>query len=105
MTAANKYPLALRILQSLAPDAVAEHRFHPVRKWRLDMAIPSRMVAIEIDGGVWSGGRHSGGAGQVKDMEKGNHAAILGWRVLHFTPQQIRKGEWVTMVKQILGAA
>lgn len=103
MTAVDKYPMAMRILLSLAPDAVAEHRFHPVRKWRFDMAVPSRMIAIEIDGGVWSGGRHSGGAGQIKDFEKGNAAAVLGWRVLHYTPQQIKKGEWVEQVRQILG--
>lgn len=105
MTSANKYPMALRILASFAPDAVAEHRFHPVRRWRFDLAIPSRMVAIEVDGGVWSGGRHSGGAGQIKDMEKHNHAAMLGWRILRFTPRQMRESEWVAQVKRTIGAA
>ncbi len=82
-------PILLAALRSDFPDAVEEHRFHPVRKWRFDLAIPSALVAVEIDGGVWSGGRHSGGAGQIKDMEKLNAAAILGWRVLRFTPQQL----------------
>lgn len=57
------------------------------------------MVAIEQDGGVWTRGRHSRGAGQIADMEKLNEAALLGWRVGRFTPQQVRKGlaaEWVS---------
>ena len=70
------------------PDAVAEHRFHHVRRWRFDFAIPSSRIAIEIDGGVWIKGRHSGGQGQIDDMEKFNTAAIYGWRTLKFTPQQ-----------------
>ena len=84
--------LATSILARLRqdhPDAVAEHRFHPIRKWRFDFAVPSSRIAIEIDGGVWAGGRHSGGAGQIKDMEKFNMAAIYGWRVMKYTPQQI----------------
>ena len=72
----------------LGVDAVRELRFHPRRRWRFDYAIPSRMVAIEIDGGVWQYGRHNRASGYVKDMEKMNEAAALGWLVLHFTPQQ-----------------
>ena len=83
------YPAVLALLRADHPDAVAEHRFHPTRKWRFDYAIPSAKVAVEIDGGVWTGGRHSRGAGQIKDMEKLNAAAIYGWRVLRFTPQQL----------------
>lgn len=83
------HPVVLAILRADHPDAVTEHRFHPTRKWRFDFAIPSARLAIEIDGGVWTSGRHSRGAGQIADMEKLNAAAILGWRVLRFTPQQI----------------
>jgi very-short-patch-repair endonuclease len=70
--------------------------------WRFDFAIPELKIAIEIDGGVWSGGRHSGGAGQIRDMEKGNAAVMLGWRVLHYTPQQIRKRDWLEDVKRVM---
>lgn len=76
-------------LQENFSEAVAEYQFHHTRKWRFDFAIPSVKVAVEIDGGCWSGGRHSRGHGQINDMEKGNAACILGWRVLHFTPQQL----------------
>lgn len=67
-------------------DWVAELPFHPKRKFRFDYACPEHGVAIEIDGGIWTGGRHSGGVGQKKDFEKLNLAAEMGWLVLHYTP-------------------
>lgn len=47
--------------------------------------MPEAMVAVELDGGIFSGGRHSGGIGQVDDMHKCNAALLLGWRVFHLT--------------------
>lgn len=89
----SSYPGFLLLLRKLSPSWVAEYRFHATRRWRFDFARPDIKLAIEIDGGVWTGGRHSRGAGQVKDMEKGNAAIMEGWQVLHFTPQQVCNGE------------
>ena len=69
-------------------ELIPEYRFHPERLWRFDYAIPGMMVAIEIEGGVWTIGRHTRGSGFIKDMEKYNAAAIMGWKVLRYTPQQ-----------------
>ena len=66
----------------------AEWSFHPTRKWRFDFALPELKIAIEIDGGVFTGGRHSGGIGQLKDMEKMNASAELGWLVFHHIPDE-----------------
>jgi very-short-patch-repair endonuclease len=68
-------------------DWIAEHKFHPERKWRFDFAAPKPMVAIEIEGGVWTRGRHSRGAGMVADMRKYNTATALGWKLIRVTPQ------------------
>lgn len=75
------------------PEPSLEYRFHPDRKWRFDYAWIPQKIAMEIEGGVWSGGRHTRGAGFLKDMEKYNQAARLGWRVFRFTPQQLVKCE------------
>lgn len=68
---------------------VEEYRFHEKRRWRFDFAWVDLKVAVEIDGGRWKvgGGRH----GSDADMEKLNTAQIMGWIVLRFTPQQVKK--------------
>ena len=83
-----------------------EFRFHPERKWRFDCAWPFLWkIAIEVEGGVFTQGRHTRGKGAVGDMEKYNAAALDGWRILRYTPQQIRSGAWVEDVKVILGVS
>lgn len=86
----DRYAWFLLILREHWPDAVAEFKFHDVRKWRADFAIPSKLLLIEIDGGIFSGGRHTRGAGFLADCEKLNAAAMLGYRVLRYSPTQLR---------------
>lgn len=77
------------VKSELGAELVREYLFHPTRKWRFDYALPALRIAVECDGGVWTGGRHVSPQGYVKDMEKFNAAAELGWVVLKFTPQQL----------------
>jgi very-short-patch-repair endonuclease len=81
-----------------------EYRFHPTRKWRFDFAFPDRMVAVEIEGGVWTGGRHTRGSGFVADIEKYNAAAALGWFVFRFHGDAVKKGEAIRFMVSVLGA-
>ena len=71
------------------PAPTPEFVFHPSRKWRLDFAWPDAKLALEVEGGVWSGGKHGRGSGIVKDMEKANGLACLGWRLLRVTPSEL----------------
>jgi very-short-patch-repair endonuclease len=82
------------------PTPTPEYRFHPTRRWRFDFAWPHHKLALEVEGGVFIRGRHSRGAGMVKDMEKYGEAAILGWRVLRVTPKQVRDGSALTLVER-----
>lgn len=84
-------------------NPVPEFKFHPVRKWRFDFCFPAQMLAIEIEGGIW-GGRHTRGGGFSADCEKYNHATLLGWRLMRFTPDMVKSGEAVQMVKEALNA-
>jgi very-short-patch-repair endonuclease len=92
-TKGQQYAGFFHLLRQLDTRWVEEHRFHQTRRWRFDFARPDLRLAIEIDGGIWTGGRHSGGQGQIDDMEKSNQAVALGWQILHFIPQQVRNGE------------
>lgn len=83
------------------PQPKKEHLFHPTRKFRFDYAWIDRKIALEVEGGVWIQGRHTRGSGFVKDMEKYNLACVLGWKVLRFTPQQLRKRETYNLVSQL----
>lgn len=68
-----------------------EYRFCE-RRWKFDFAFPERMFAVEIEGGIWSRGRHTRPQGYINDMEKYNAASALGWKVWRFTPEQIKSG-------------
>lgn len=71
------------------PTPEREFRFHDTRKWRFDFAWPDQKIAVECEGGAWSGGRHTRGAGFIADCEKYNAAALQGWRVFRFTKDMI----------------
>ena len=72
---------------------VREYQFDAVRKWRFDFALPEHKLAIEVEGGIWTQGRHTRGSGYIKDLEKYNAAAAQGWKVLKFTTKQAKNGE------------
>jgi hypothetical protein len=84
------------------PDPVEEFRFAPPRRWRFDLAWPERKLAVEVEGGVWTGGRHTRPAGYLKDIEKYNEASILGWRLVRITPAMIKSGEALTLIERAL---
>lgn len=82
-----------------------EHRFAPPRRWRMDFADPARMIAVEIEGGTWAGGRHTRGTGFAADCEKYSTAAVMGWRVLRFTTDQVKSGMALQMLQQAIARA
>lgn len=100
------------------PTPGREVVFAPPRKWRFDYCwysykyvdtpdCPGDMersggLALEIEGGVWTGGRHITGAGFIRDMEKYNAAAALGWRVIRCTPEHLLKWETAELIRRCL---
>lgn len=84
---------AAQLVHAGLPAPTPQHRFALPRRFAFDFAWPDRLVAVELDGGTWSGGRHTRGAGFERDAEKLNLAAILGWTVLRFTAAAVRSGD------------
>jgi len=79
-----------------------EYRFLKKRKFRFDFAWPDRMIAMEVEGGVWSGGRHTTGKGYTRDLEKYNLATLHGWEVYRFTTQDVTKEIAIAFMKNII---
>ena len=87
---------------TLGVEVVKEFKFHLSRKWRYDYAIIESKIAIEVEGGVWSGGRHTTGKGFSGDMEKYNAGTLLGWRIFRVTPENLLKTSTFEMIKEAL---
>ena len=73
------------------PNPITEHRFHETRRWRIDYYFSCKgvRVALEVEGGVHTNGRHTRGAGFMKDMEKYNALAAAGIYLVRTTPSQL----------------
>lgn len=87
------------------PVPAREYKFHGTRNWRFDYAWPEHRLALEVEGGIWMSqhgkkSRHFTGAGAVKDMEKYNEAAALGWRLLRRTPDKLLTNETIQLIKK-----
>lgn len=80
-----------------------EYKFHPVRKWRFDFAIPECKLAIEVEGGSYTIGRHQTAIGFEKDLEKYNSAARLGWLLLRYTTSMVKNGVAIAEIMDVLG--
>lgn len=81
---------------------VCQHKFHPAREWRFDFAWPDMKLAIEVEGGTFSGGRHVRGKGYEADCEKYNTAAAMGWTLFRFTSRMVSSGLGIQFVEDFM---
>ena len=71
------------------PELAREYRFSAARKWRADYCHEPTRTLIELEGGIYSGGRHVRAEGYRNDVEKYNAAAMLGYTVLRLGTGQV----------------
>lgn len=79
-----------------------EFKFCEHRRWKADFLILGTKILVEVEGGTWSGGRHTRGQGYADDCEKYNWAAANGWIVLRFTTQQVNSGNAIKTILEAL---
>lgn len=104
-TAGSKGEEALAAqLQAAGVSFEREQLLIPGRRFRFDFVITGSDLVIEVEGGTWSGGRHTSGVGFRSDCFKYNKALELGYRVLRYTTDMVTKGEAIAQVMEILGA-
>lgn len=75
------------------PAPKIDYSFHKTRKWKIDYAWPDVKLAVEIEGGAWTQGRHTRGGGFIEDMEKYRQLTIYGWKLLRYIPTAINYSE------------
>jgi very-short-patch-repair endonuclease len=84
-------------LTELGKPFLREYAFCDGRRWRFDYLLefkPSdeNVIAIEIEGAIFTQGRHTRGAGYLKDLDKYRTAAALGYKVFRFSTQEVLNG-------------
>lgn len=80
-----------------------EYQFNENRKWRADFHITGTKILIEVEGGIWSNGRHTRGKGYITDMEKYNSAAVLGYSVFRYSTDQVKSGKAIEEIRRLIG--
>ena len=94
----SKFEIVWRAMNG--PKLLQEYKFHPTRRWRIDWWHESG-VAIELEGGIWSRGRHTSGKGFLGDMEKYNALAERGVLLFRVPSHQIT-AQWLTPIIQTI---
>ena len=106
------------ILSDMKIEHEYDKTFHGEKGWKFDFIIDrQKKIAVEVEGGTFSGlvtcnhchkkvfmttkagkkvyirrgGRHNSGKGYKGDAIKYREAAILGWTVLRFTTDEVKK--------------
>lgn len=102
MTSDGEMALLWQCKAARLPEPVTEHRFAPPRRWRFDLAWPAHKVAVEVEGGTWTTGRHVTGSGFAADLEKYNEAALLTWLVIRVTPGMVDDGRALRLIERAL---
>lgn len=105
MTKSDYVDLLVTWLAAEVPDLplpITEYRFAPPRRWRFDLAWVDQKVAVEVDGAVWVGGRHTRGSGAMGDYEKYEAALQLGWRVYRVPSTWLQNKDAMILREEIL---
>jgi very-short-patch-repair endonuclease len=108
MTSTAELTLAAQLEQAGIPFE-REYRFGE-RRWRFDFVVarggsrgyPVGRIAVEIEGGSYTGG-HKRGKAYESDVDKHNEAVRLGWKVYRFTSAHVEDGRAIAVIQQALG--
>ncbi|ENV44194.1 DUF559 domain-containing protein [Acinetobacter schindleri] len=92
-----------RELKTLKIEFEQEFKFHPDRKWKADFHLVDKKILVEVEGGIWSGGRHTRGKGYIGDMEKYNAATMMGFQVIRFSTDQVKSGHAIQQIEKMVG--
>ena len=87
------------------PELVTEEMLNEGRRFRTDFSHAASKVAIEIEGGVWTAGRHLRPLGFISDAQKYNQLEMDGWSVLRLVPDMISEPYLQAVIAHVLRRA
>lgn len=73
-----------------------------LKNWRFDFAFIEQKIAVEVEGGAWSGGRHTRGKGFSDDLIKYDAAMNLGWTVYRCDGSMVKQGTAINTIINLL---
>ena len=112
--------LALQIRALKLPEPEREYRFAALatggtgagvrqrvkasglKDWRFDFCWPDLMIAVEVEGGAWVGGRHTRGEGFLADLRKYEAAQRMGWVIYRTAGELIKSGNAVATIEALM---
>src|SRR6185436_706739 len=102
--------LAWQIAAHELPVPIEQHAFAAQigRKFRADFAWPAKewRFLLEVQGGIFmrGGGGHSHPMHIVKDIERQQIAALLGWFLVPVTTDQVKNGEAIAVIERLFAS-
>lgn len=108
-TSSAKERFASQLLEAGLPKPERNYRLEKGRRWRFDFAwpaekhkalrvrVPGGGFAVEIVGSVKTGSRYEA------RRKKLNAATLSGWIVYHVTPQMVKNGKALVIVRYQFG--
>ena len=73
-----------------------------LKDWRADFALTDAMLLVEVEGGGWTGGRHTRGAGFEGDLAKYDAAMRLGYVVYRCSPAMVKSGRAIETIMALV---
>src|SRR5438093_867037 len=93
--------LMQQIVDAELPWPQREVRFARPRRFRWDFSWEHLMLAAEVQGGSWlPNSQHGRGKKFEADCEKATLGAILGWKVMRFTADQVKDGRALAFIRR-----
>ena len=78
----------LKILNSVCEGWIPEFRFDSVRRFKFDYGNLKLKIAVEMEGGIYTGTGHAKTGRYLSDLEKYNMASLRGWLLLRYAHGQ-----------------
>lgn len=92
------------------PLPICEYQAINGRKWRCDFVWLTDFehgedhrpdgVVVEVEGGIWSRGRHVRGSGFLRDIEKYNELALANYLLIRIAKEHLDSGQALNWVKR-----